>query len=112
MVKIAPRRSLGRRTTPKVSALPRESTNESVEAAKGRGAKVIVIKRPAILFEGGPWDRWSRYVDDTEAYIRSLEVSGAAFSYRKTGRHKIHPGTGQDVTSEIWVHAPTEGSRP
>jgi hypothetical protein len=66
----------------------------------------LKLKREAVLFEGGPWDRWALYLDDLQAHIAAETYMGRRFDYRDADRQGVHPRAGGKITSAVWVYAP------
>ncbi len=63
----------------------------------------LIIKKPAALFEGGPWDGWARYEDEMPELLRAYERTGVPFDYEPTDRFIVHPRTNGKTNSRVWT---------
>lgn len=66
----------------------------------------LLIKKPAVLFEGGPWDGWARFEDEMDSLVRCRLRAGDPLPYRRTERFAVHPRTNGKVHSRVWEYCP------
>jgi hypothetical protein len=72
----------------------------------------LVLKKPAVLLEGGPKHGWSYHEDYMPTLVAAYEHVGEVFPYRPTGRFEVHPRTAGKHSSRVWEYFEPEAPEP